>query len=144
MQGFFYERRKNMKISNNGKKRMLSFLLVLLGNVTYAVTVKLFVLPANLMSCGSTGLALLANHLASIPVSAFLLVFNTAMLLIGWAVLGRTFAATTVFSSLFYPMALEALNRLSGTASIWVPELKDRMEKHCLILLELLGRLPRA
>lgn len=40
--------------------------------------------------------------------------------------------------------ALEALNRLSGTASLWVPELKDRMEKHCLILLELLGRLPRA
>lgn len=102
-----------MKISTNGKK-LLPLLLVLAGNIVYAFTIKLFVLPANLMSCGSTGLALLANHLASIPVSAFLLVFNTAMLLIGWAVLGRTFAATTVFSSLFYPMALEALNRLLG------------------------------
>lgn len=103
-----------MKISNNGKKRILSFLLVLLGNVIYTVTVKLFVLPANLMSCGSTGIALLVNHLASIPISVFLLVFNTTMLLVGWAVLGRTFAATTVFSSLFYPVALEVLNRLVG------------------------------
>ena len=38
---------------------------------------------------------------------------------------------------------LEMLNRLPGTVSLCAPELKHRMEKHCLLLLELLGRLPR-
>ena len=39
-------------------KKWLSILMVLLGNVIYALTVKLFVLPSNLISCGTTGLAL--------------------------------------------------------------------------------------
>lgn len=94
--------------------RWLSLLLVLIGNVIYALTVKLFVLPANLMSCGTTGIALVVNHLTDIPISGFILVFNLVMLGLGWWILGRKFAMTTVFSSLFYPAALEFLNRTLG------------------------------
>ena len=43
-----------------------------------------------------------------------ILVFNVVMLCIGWWVLGRKFAMTTVFSSIFYPLALEVLNQLLG------------------------------
>ena len=43
------------KMKNN---RLLSVLLVLLGNTVYALTVKLFLLPADLISCGTTGIAL--------------------------------------------------------------------------------------
>ena len=96
------------------RNKVLSLLAVLLGNVIYALCVKLFVLPANLMSCGTTGIALLMNHLMGIPLSEFILVFNIAMLALGWWILGRQFAMTTVFSSLFYPIALETLNRVMG------------------------------
>ena len=40
------------------------------------------------------------------------------MLLVGWWILGRKFAMTTVFSSLFYPAALEVLNRTLGDVLI--------------------------
>ncbi len=103
-----------MEILKNSTKRWLSLLLVLVGNVIYAVSVKLFVLPASLMSCGTTGIALVVNHLTQIPMTAFILAFNIAMLLVGWWILGRQFAMTTIFSSLFYPAALELLNRLLG------------------------------
>ena len=43
------------------KSRLLSAFLVVAGNLLYAVTVKLFVLEANLMSCGTTGMALVVN-----------------------------------------------------------------------------------
>ena len=98
--------------------RMISLLLVLLGNTLYALTVKLFLLPANLMSCGTTGIGLVMNQLFGIPLSGFILVFNVAMLCLGWLVLGRKFALTTVFSSLFYPLALEALNRILGEVQV--------------------------
>ena len=98
--------------------RFLSLLLVLVGNVIYALTVKLFLLPANLISCGTTGLALVVNHLTRIPISGFIFVFNMVMLAVGWWLLGRKFAMTTVFSSLFYPIALEVLNRMLGDVRI--------------------------
>ena len=91
-----------------------TLLLVLLGNTIYALAVKLFLLPAGLMSSGTTGIALVVNRLTGIPLSAFILVFNIAMLCLGWWGLGRQFALTTVFSSLYYPIALEVLNRLLG------------------------------
>ena len=100
------------------RSRLLSALLVVLGNTLYALSVKLFVLDANLMSCGTTGLALVVNHLTRFPVPVFILCFNILMLMLGWWILGRQFAMSTVFSSLFYPLALEVLNRTLGDIHI--------------------------
>lgn len=100
------------------KSQLLRMLLVLLGNFTYALSVKLFLLPANLISCGTTGIALVVNHLTNLPISWFIFGFNIVMLALGWMVLGRQFALTTVFSSLFYPIALEVLNRVLGDVQV--------------------------
>ena len=94
--------------------RCISLLLVLLGNILYTFTVKLFLLPANLISCGTTGIALVANHWLNIPMSGFIFVFNMIMLALGWLILGRKFAMTTVLSSILYPLILEILNRVLG------------------------------
>ena len=107
-------------MGNSGaqKNRVYTLMLVLVGNMMYALTVKLFLLPANLISCGTTGIALVVEHLTKIPMSLFILIFNIVMLLVGWAVLGRKFAMTTILSSLFYPIALEVLNRVLGDVQI--------------------------
>ena len=103
------------KMNNN---RLLSLLLVLLGNTVYALTGKLFQLPANLISCCTTGIALVVNHLTGISLTGFIFVFNIVMLAVGWWILGKKFAMTTVISSLFYPIALEMLNRILGSVVI--------------------------
>lgn len=103
------------KMKNN---KLLTLLLVLLGNTVYALAVKLFLLPANLISCGTTGIALAVNHLTGMPMSWFIFLFNMVMLLFGWWILGKKFAMTTVLSSLFYPIALEVLNHLLGDVYI--------------------------
>ena len=100
------------------RSKAMPLLAVLLGNIIYAFSVKLFVLPAKLMSCGTTGIALLVNHLLNVPLSEFILVFNIAMLALGWWILGRKFAMTTILSSVFYPVALELLNRTLGDVII--------------------------
>ena len=100
------------------KRKLISAFLVLVGNILYALTVKLFLLPANLISCGTTGIALAVNHFVGIPVSVFIFVFNMVMLAVGWMVLGRKFALTTVFSSLFYPLALEVLDWVLGDVRV--------------------------
>ena len=87
---------------------------IAVGNLIYAVIVVLFVLPGQLISCGTTGLALVAQQLWGIPVSGFVFVFNVAMLLLGLAILGKKFAMTTVLSSLLYPVLLSGVQALLG------------------------------
>lgn len=96
------------------RNKYLSLLMVIGGNMLYALTVKLFLLPANLISCGTNGIALVMNHYLHIPMTLFIFLFNTLMLSIGWMALGRKFAMTTVISSVLYPVLLEVLNRVLG------------------------------
>lgn len=96
-------------------KRMLTTVaMTVIGNIGYALMVKLFLLPSGLPTGGTTGLALFMQATFGIPVTAFVLAFNVIMLLLGWVILGSKFAATTVLSTFLYPAALEALNRLMG------------------------------
>lgn len=96
------------------QRKMISLLAVVLGNFMYALTVKLFLLPAELVTGGTTGIALVANHYWDISISTFVLIFNVIMLIIGWLILGKAFAVTTLASTFLYPMSLELLNHLLG------------------------------
>ena len=107
-----------MEHSTTLRSRLFSLFLVLFGNVLYAFSVKLFVLPANLISCGTNGIAMVVSHFTQIPMSAFILAFNILMLIVGWLVLGRQFAMSTLLSSLLYPALLEILNRTLGDVHI--------------------------
>ena len=95
-------------------KQISTVATVILGNVLYALVVKLFLLPGNLMTGGTTGIGLVVHHFTGLSISGFVLVFNIIMLLIGLALLGKKFALTTVISSFTYPIALEAANRILG------------------------------
>lgn len=88
---------------------------VIVGNFIYALAVKLFLLPANLVTGGTTGIALTIQHFCHIPVTHFVLCFNILMLVIGFVVLGKQFALTTIASSFLYPAFLELLDRLMGS-----------------------------
>ena len=98
--------------------RYISILMVVLGNLLYTLTVKLFLLSANLISCGTTGIALVVSHYVPVTMSVFILIFNMVMLAVGWLCLGRKFAVTTILSSVLYPVFLELLNRALGDVVI--------------------------
>ena len=91
-----------------------SLAAVLAGNFLYAFTVKAFLLPAGLVTGGTTGIALTMEHLFGTPISLVVLLFNVTMLLMGWRILGRAFALTTLGSTFLYPLALEVWERVLG------------------------------
>ena len=101
-----------------GKQNMIkavcSVFIVILGNVLYALAVKLFLIPAGLVTGGTTGIGLAVNYAAGVPVATFVLVFNVVMLAAGFAVLGKQFALTTIVSTFTYPAALNLLDLMLG------------------------------
>ena len=96
------------------KRTIKSILFVVLGNLLHALAVTLFLLPSGLVTGGTTGIALIINHLWDISISGFVLIFNVIMLLVGWLVLGKGFAMTTLASSFLYPFFLELCKRIIG------------------------------
>ncbi|MFR5602198.1 MAG: YitT family protein [Lachnospiraceae bacterium] len=95
-------------------RQMKKLMLILLGNTLYAVAVALFILPNQLITGGTTGLALLAGHLWEIPIASFVAVFNILMFVLGAVVLGKAFALTTIVSSFYYPFILGQVQSVFG------------------------------
>lgn len=68
-----------------------NILMILLGNTIMALGIATFVLPNGLMTGGTTGLGLIADHFLHLPISTFVFVFNAIMftlgaLIIGWGI----------------------------------------------------------
>lgn len=98
-----------------GLKRLF---FVLLGNTIYCVGVVAFILPQELITGGTTGLGLIANHYFDMPIELFAAVFNVLMFALAWWVLGSSFALTTLVSSIYYPFILGVLQRVEALRNL--------------------------
>lgn len=99
-------------------KSFVHFACIIFGNIIYALSIKLFVLPSGIALGGTTGIALIVENFFGIPISAFVLAFNIIMLCIGYFILGKAFALTTILSSFTYPIFLEICNKIFGDYSL--------------------------
>ncbi|WP_455682986.1 YitT family protein [Thomasclavelia sp.] len=85
---------------------------ILLGNTIYALAVAMFIIPNNLITGGTTGMALLLETTLHIPITIFVSLFNISMFILGWKILGKKFALTTLISSFYYPLILGIFEKL--------------------------------
>lgn len=93
-------------------------MLVLAGNAVYALAVNMFVLPCGLITGGTTGLALAAQHYLGLPVADFVLISNVVMFVLGAAIMGKWFAFNTALSTFCYPFLLKAFAYIPGIGSL--------------------------
>ncbi len=85
---------------------------VMIGNTIYCIGVVSFILPLGLITGGTTGLALITNQLVHVPIEVFTAVFNIAMFVLAWAILGVSFALTTMVSTFYYPAILAVFQKI--------------------------------
>lgn len=95
-------------------RKIFDLFTILAGNTIYALAVVLFILPNDLITGGTTGIALTIEHFFGIPVSGFVFIFNLCMFSLGALVLGKKFALTTAISTFYYPVVLGLFERMSG------------------------------
>lgn len=100
------------------RKYIQDFAAIIFGNTIYALGIVAFLLPNGIITGGTTGLALCTRHYLGLPISAFALLFNAAMFLLGVLVLGKAFALTTLVSSFYYPFILDILQRFPSLSTI--------------------------
>lgn len=98
----------------NWKQILKSLPMVALGNTVMAAAIVLFILPAGLITGGTAGLGIIMQHLTGMSLPVFSAIFNVTMFLLGLVCLGKTFAATTLVSTVLSPVMLAVMQYIVG------------------------------
>ncbi len=94
------------------KKKIVAFLMLNLGLLMVAFGIVVFRNPNQFASGGVSGFALLMTHFfPSLPVGAISLVINVFLLLIGYAVLGKSKSIGSVYGTLMLSAMIMLLLR---------------------------------
>ncbi len=83
-----------------------NFICILFGSIILAVGINLFIAPHNLAFGGVTGIAIILQDLAGIPVFASNLFISIALILLGWFEIGKEFMIKTVIPTIAVPVFL--------------------------------------
>lgn len=88
------------------KRVVRDTVLVIIGNAILAFGVAVFAVPSDLIVGGATGLSLIIGEFIPINYASIVFGINMVMLVLGFFVLGKKFAAGTVLSSFIFPFFL--------------------------------------
>ena len=105
------------------KRKIQVLISTVIGNALIAFAICAFVIPNEFMLGGSTGIALTLQTLLPLRLSVWSAIINGTLFLLGWAFLGKEFAATSLLSTVLYP-AIMAVFELFPLGSLF-PE--DRL-----------------
>jgi uncharacterized membrane-anchored protein YitT (DUF2179 family) len=89
---------------------MEDYLLICLGAFLQALAMRLFLVPAQLVVGGVSGIAQIVNHFTHWPIGVMTLVGNIPLFIIGWRYLGgHRFALRTAFSVICFSIFTDVL-----------------------------------
>ena len=90
------------------------YLLLTVGSLIMAIGIYFFKFPNNFSTGGVSGLSLILGRMLPSEIltpSTFVLIINTALLIVGFIFLGRNFAFSTVYCSMLLSLAVNVMER---------------------------------
>lgn len=104
---------------NLNKKSALQLLknniMWVIGCSLYSIGVCCFAVPNSIAQSGFTGIAVIVNHLLSLPVGIVNLALNIPMLILMWIFLGRQLVARTLWVTVILSTALDVFGAIMPT-----------------------------
>lgn len=94
------------------KSKLKNFSLLTISTLIMAVGIYFFKFANNFTFGGITGIAVLVAKFLPISASDFSFVVNILLLIIGWIVLGKSFAEKTAYSTILLSISLSLLERI--------------------------------
>ena len=84
-------------------------LLLLAGAFVYSVGTQYFIVPAQIAPGGAVGIALMINHLTSLPIGTLTLLINLPLLVLAWFYLSHRFTVRTAAATVLVSVVLDFL-----------------------------------
>ena len=94
------------------KSNLKNFFLLTASTLIMAIGIYFFKFANNFTFGGITGMAVLVAKFIPISASDFSFIANILLLIIGWIILGKSFAAKTAYSTILLSVTLSVLERI--------------------------------
>lgn len=94
------------------KSNLKNFFLLTVSTLIMAIGIYFFKFANNFTFGGITGMAVLVAKFIPISASDFSFIANILLLIIGWIILGKSFAVKTAYSTILLSVALSVLERI--------------------------------
>lgn len=94
------------------KSNLKNFFLLTISTLIMAIGIYFFKFANNFTFGGITGMAVLVAKFIPISASDFSFIANILLLIIGWIILGKSFAAKTAYSTILLSVTLSVLERI--------------------------------
>lgn len=95
-----------------GTKPVLSYILLTIGAVIFALSTYMFLLPAKLIPGGITGISSVIQNLFGFPSQYTILIANVPILIAAFFVLDKRFAVRTIIGILLVAGVMELFSRI--------------------------------
>lgn len=105
-------------MENTLMKRIKDVIIILIGNCILAFGICAFITPSGIIVGGSSGIGILVKKLTGIPISYVVYAMNISMFIIGYKILGKTFALGTLISTIFFPTFLAVFEQIPEIRTI--------------------------
>ena len=106
----------NLKINGvdvkTTKEKIFDFSLVIFGSFLLAVASAFFIVPHDVLTGGTAGIAIIITRVTGISTEILINVLTISLFLIGCVFLGKDFAFKTVTSSIAYPIFNSILSQV--------------------------------
>ncbi|MBP1907616.1 YitT family protein [Paenibacillus turicensis] len=75
---------------------MLRSAFIVIGALIVSVALELFLVPNQITDGGITGISVMTSYLSGLPLGIFLFIINLPFLIVGYRMIGKTFAISTL------------------------------------------------
>jgi len=109
------EKQNTLRIIN----RIEQYIMISLGIVIMVLGFYYFLLPADLVAGGVSGLGLAFNKFFDIKISYTVFAFNFVLLFIGWLFLGKIVFIKSIYGSILFPVVLYLFENFAPKLDIY-------------------------
>ena len=100
------------------KRKVINLLLIILGNLSLAISTSLFILPHSIVNGGTSGISIITDALFGFNPELVILILCWSLFVVGWIFLGKQFALKTLVSTILYPILVNILGNVDYLTSV--------------------------
>ncbi len=89
------------------KQEIKNFIFIISGSLLLAISYALFIIPFHIVPGGVSGIAIIINYFASVPVGILTIVLNLPILYLGMKKLGRAYGIKSIVGILFSYLGID-------------------------------------
>lgn len=101
----------------NNKNIYKNFFMFIMGCLLAGISVSVFYNPNDVVTTGSTGLAIIVNRITHIDLSLIVLVISSILLVISFMIFGTMYGAKNILGTLLFPIFIKATSLINNFVS---------------------------